>query len=371
MLFLDSRRRASVGAQLLGNTHAAAMRLAVGFGGIHDLIGEARVRLALPRPLPFAVSIEGLADTRSTLDFLGVGQSPDTDPRNRFVRGAATHDALYFEERERLIVDVGARVTEDIEVLVSTSLLRTLVDDTPGGGPASIVRVFEAGSVPGAPVSTPSGCATRAATDAAPATFLPVGVPCPVENRMSYSELAARLDTRASKSRPSPGVLLESYGGITTGLGADPTRFFRIGGRAAGFISIRRRTNILSPKIVIDGIAQPTWAPNVPFTELVNQPDFRGIDSRVDRLSVVYSLDYRWSMVRYVGPRLFIDAAQVGPDMGQMFKAPPRVAGGLGVDLFSDDTELAQAMMSFSTEGIRVLFTFGIPTQFGDRQHRR
>jgi hypothetical protein len=369
-LFLDSSRRPSVGAQLLGSSRFAAMRLAVGFGGIHDLLSEARLRIALPRPLPFVLTVEGLADTRSALQYLGVGQDPDTDPRNHFIRFAPTHEAVYFEERERAIFELGARATNDLEVLLSSSLLRTVLEDTPGGRPASIVRVFQPGSVPGAPVATATTCLSRAPSQVG-TTALPVAVPCPVEGRLSYTELALRFDTRASKGRPSPGVLLEAYGGVTAGLGGDPTNFYRLGGRAAGFISVRRRSNILSPKIAIDGIAAPPTAPPVPFTELVNQPDFRGIDSRVDKISVVYSLDYRWSMIRYLGPRLFIDAAQVGPDMATAFKVVPRVAGGFGVDLFSDDTELAQAMMSFSTEGVRVLFAFGVPTQFGDRQHRR
>ena len=178
-------------------------------------------------------------------------------------------------------------------------------------------------------------------------------------------------DTRASKSRPSPGVLLETYGGVGAGVAGDPTRFFRVGGRAAGFISILRRTNILSPQLVLDGTAKPDSAPALPFTQLVGQPDFRGFDSRVDHISWVASLDYRWSMVRYLGPRLFVDVAEVGPDLGSAFKARPRVAAGFGLDLFSDSTEIAQAMMSFSGEGVRVLLSFGVPTQFGDRQHRR
>src|SRR6185437_4200968 len=62
-LFLDTRRRASVGAELIGNTGWAAMRLGFGFGGVHDLVGEARFRMALPKPLPFVFSVEGMADS--------------------------------------------------------------------------------------------------------------------------------------------------------------------------------------------------------------------------------------------------------------------------------------------------------------------
>ncbi len=359
-LFLDSRRRASAGVQALGALRFTAMRLAVGFGGIHDLVGEARLGVALPKPLPFVISLKGLVDTRSTLDYYGVGQQPNTDPRNLFLKTAVTHDALYFEERERAILNLGARIGADFEWFVSSSVLRSQVADTPGGGPDTITSVFQPGSVTGAPSLTPGGCPNQVA-----------GGSCPVESLISYTELEVRVDTRASKSRPSPGVLAEAYGGAAVGLGDDPSRFYRVGGRAAGFISILRHTNILSTKIIVDGTVRPDGAAPIPFTQLVGQPDFRGIDTRIDNLSLVASLDYRWSMIRYLGPRVFVDMAQVGPNAGALLKAPPRFAGGFGVDLFSNSTELGQAMMSFSTEGVRALLTFGVPTQFGDRQHRR
>jgi hypothetical protein len=166
-------------------------------------------------------------------------------------------------------------------------------------------------------------------------------------------------------------VLVEGYGGAALGVAGDPARFFRVGGRAAGFFSIVRRSNILSLKIVVDGDVVPEGAAPLPFTQLLGQPDFRGMDTRIDHVSVVYSLDYRWSMLPWLGPRIFVDAAQIGPALGATFRVPPRVAAGLGFDLFSDSTELAQSLIAFSNEGVHVLFTFGIPTQFGDRQHRR
>jgi len=368
-LFLDTRRRASAGAQVLGNLGFAAVRLAGGFGGIHDGVGEARVGFALPRPLPFVLSFEGLIDTRSTLDYYGVGQEPGTDPRNLFLRKAATTDGVYFEERIRGLVTLGARIGQDFEWFVSSSILRSLVEDTPGGGPGTITSVFQPGSVAGAPSLSAAGCGVTAAPTVF-RTALPT-TSCPASSLITYTELAVRLDTRASKSRPSPGVLVGAYGGVAAGVGDDPSRFYRLGAQAAGFISVRRTTNILSPKLILDGTVRPAGAAPVPFTQLVGQPEFRGIDSRIDALALVASLDYRWSMIRYLGPRIFLDMAQVGPSMGALLKAPPRFATGFGFDFFSNSTELGQAMMSFSSEGVRVLFTFGVPTQFGDRQHRR
>jgi hypothetical protein len=357
-LFIDTRRRTSAGAQVIASGKESGTRLSFGFGGVHDLLGEARARFGFSKPIPIVLSVDVLADSRSTLDYLGVGQRPDKDARNRFRSDALTREATYYETRVRGIASIGARVASDWEVFLSTSLLKSRVDDTPGGGPSTISRVFEPGTVSGAPTLSPP-CSTRKS-----------GVPCFAESRIVYSELALRLDTRVSPARPSSGVLVETYGGFAHGLGGDETRFYRVGGRAALFVSILRPTNILSPRILIDGMVVPHDAPEPPFTSLVSQPDFRGLDTRRDRVSLVASVDYRWSVVRYLGARVFVDVATVGPDVGAMLNVPVRVAGGFGVDVFSKSTELAQLIVSFSGEGARAYLTFGVPSLFGDRQHR-
>lgn len=357
-LFLDTRRRASAGAQVIASGQESGTRLSFGFGGIHDLLGEARARFGFGKPLPIVLSVDVLADSRSTLDYLGVGQEPDKDARNVFRKDAIARSAVYYETRMRGIASVGARIATDWEVFVSTSLLKSRVDDTPGGGPMTISRVFAPGTVMGAPVLS-STCPTAKS-----------GVACFAESRIVYSELALRLDTRISPARPSAGVLVEGYGGIAHGIGGDPTHFYRTGGRAALFVSILRPTNILSPRILLDGMVVPAGAPEPPFTALVSQPDFRGLDTRRDRVSLVASVDYRFTVVRYLGARLFVDVASVGPDVGAMLDAPKRVAGGFGIDVFSKSTELAQLIVSFSGEGARAYLTFGVPSLFGDRQHR-
>ena len=358
-LLFDTRRRTSVGAQLLAAGYETATRLAFGFGGVHDLVGEARLHLGLPWPLPLGVSVEGLADERSTLEYIGVGQEPDTDPRNHFRGGAATHTALYEEQRVRAIVGAGLRLTRNIEILLSASFTQSRVEDTPGGGPSTISAVFAPGSVPGAPGFTLPSCPDKAGV-----------APCPAESHILYAELALRLDTRATAAKPSPGLLVEGYGGYGLGTGEDPTRLVRVGGRAAVDFPVLRPTKFLSPRFILVGKPSVAGAP-VPFTALTSQPDFRGIDDRLDQLSLVVSLDYRWSIIQYVGARVFLDMATVGPDMGTMLNAPKRFAGGFGVDVYSSSTELAQLMISLSSEGARAFFTFGVPSPFGDRQHRQ
>jgi hypothetical protein len=348
MLFLDTRRRTSVGAQMLASGKDSATKLAVGFGGIHDMIGEARIRYGFKWPVPIAITVEGLTDTRSALDYLGVGQEPEKDARNRFRKDASTREATYYERRVRAIAGVGVRAASSFEIFASASVTRSRVEDTPDGGAATLSRVFVPGSVIGAP---------RIGETSA-------------ESHVLYAELALRFDTRPTRARPSPGYLIEMYGGAAEGTGDDATRFYRMGGRVAAFFPILRPTNILSPKLVLDGMFVPAGA-RVPFTSLVSQPDFRGIDNRLDNVSLVASLDYRWSFNPYVGARLFVDMATVGSDVGVMLDASKRVAAGFGVDVFSKSTELAQMTVSFSSEGARAYFTFGVPSLFGDRQHRR
>ncbi|APR76367.1 Hypothetical protein A7982_01714 [Minicystis rosea] len=357
-LFVDTRRRTSVGAQMIASGRESGTRLSFGFGGVHDWGGEGRVRLGFGWPIPFVISMEGLADQRSTLDYLGVGQEPDKDARNRFRTGALTRQATYYEQRSRVIGSLGARVAPDWEIFLSGSFTRSFVQDTPEGGAATISRVFAPGSVPGAPGMS-AACIKKGA------------ISCGAESHVAYGELALRLDTRPTKARPSAGVLVETYAGVGHAWGDDDTaRFYRVGGRAALFVSIVRPTNILSPKLVLDGMVVPGDR-TPPFTALVSQPDFRGFDNRFDRVSLVASLDYRFSIVRFLGARLFMDLASVGPDVGAMLDAPKRLAGGFGFDVFSSSTELASMVLAFSSEGAVATFTFGVPTFFGDRQHRR
>src|SRR6185503_11808243 len=108
----------------------------------------------------------------------------------------------------------------------------------------------------------------------------------------------------------------------------------------------------------------------VPFTELTGQPEFRGPDNRRDELSIVASIDYRFAVIRYVAVRLFGDLATVAPTVSAINLTHVRPAVGFGIDLFGSDSDIGQLAFSYSPDGERVLLSFGVPTAFGDRQHR-
>ena len=355
-LFLASRQNFSGGVRILARFDPFATSLGVGFGGPNDYNGEARVRYAISRPLPFAVDLEGLYDLRSGLQYRGLGQRPARDCRNRFVAMttdiecvgevrfrtvAAAPTALYMERRARGILSLGVRPGANFEIFASTSFTHSSVEDSPSAGITALSKVFQPGNVAAASGST----------------------------HQFYTEFALRYDTRLTSGRPAAGALLEGYGGLVRGTGIDPSGFVRAGGRAALYLPILRSYNILSPAITLDGLA-PALDPRVPFTALVGQPDFRGFDTRRDYFSAVASIDYRWSLMRYIAARIFIDAAGVAPNPARIFEAPPRIAAGFGIDLFGESALLGQLAFSFSGDGLRLLLSFGLPAGFGDRQHR-
>ncbi len=338
-LFAETGSGFNVGARAIARAKNLGATVRAGFGGTNDMVAESKLRLSFRRPLPFSLSLEAFHDVRSSVGFLGLGQDPESDPRNQFSATAPSRSATYRERRGRFIASGGTRVFSDVELLASTSIARRSVLKPPDEAD-TLSEVFQPNTVPGA--------------DAV--------------SHIVYSEVALRGDTRASRSRPSSGVLVEGYLGQANGVLDTDTRFMRVGGRAAVFMPVLEASNILSPKIALDGLDDLDGA--VPFNEFVNQPDFRGFNNRRDRVSLVMTLDYRWAIARYLAARLFTDAATVAPKVSDLELTNARLVGGFGFDVFSRSSQLGSVRAAFSPEGFLFSFGFGVSSGFGDRQHR-
>jgi hypothetical protein len=323
----------------VGPTNAT---IRAGFGGVDELALETRVRHSWRTPLPMTASFETLYDESSGLEFLGVGQEPEEDARNRFL--GEPREGLYDQQKVRLILALGMRVSDDIELFASQSFTRREINDDEED-PDALTKVFVPGSVP-------------AATG---------------ETRVSYSELALRIDSRETRGMPSPGVSFETYLGTARSFGlADSvyTHLMRWGGQAAVFVPILRRSNILSPKVVLDGM-YPYESGRIAFTELTGQPQYRGHDNRRDRVSLVTSLDYRFAIYRYLAGRVFVDGATVAPAVSDLDITGLRYAVGFGVDISDSDSQVGEFNIAFSGDGLDFALSFGLPDSFGDRQHRK
>lgn len=336
-VFAETGRGANIGARMIAAGRGAVTSVRVGFGGVHDLVAEGRVHVIGKRPLASALSLEAFFDQRSQLAFSGVGQVPGTDPRNHFTNPLRT--GLYRQRRARAIASLGVRPSDDLEIFVASSLLRTHVEDEPGAGIFALSRAFELRDIAAA-----LGTST-----------------------LLYGELSVRLDTRKNRGIPSPGFLVESYGGAARGIQGDAASFLRLGGRAGAFASILRPTNVLSPVLSLDGLVP---IGQVPFTELPDAPEFRGAGERRDQVSLSGTLDYWWIFMRPFAARLFVDGTTLGGSLAKLDFAHPRVAAGFGLAVATRSAELGRLNLAFGTDGVRLTLSLGIDRGFGDRLHR-
>lgn len=330
----------SVGARLIMDLDVVASSLRVGFGGVDSIELEPRVALRFSAPFPSILGFELLYKRDDQLEYAGLGQVPEEDPRNHFRPGHAGRIPEYFEERTRGIITYAIRPHEYVEVAASGSVNRRAVSD--GDAEPSLSDVFDAGTIPGADVERYTSF---------------------------YGELAARFDTRPTRGKPSPGLLAEGYLGPGTTFEEPGTEYLRYGGRVAGFVPVYRTTNIFSPQLIVDGLA-PLGDGELPFSELVHQPDFRGLDTRRDHVSLVGTLEYRWLFVSQLAMRVFFDGALVAPSWDELHFEDTRWATGLMLDMHSDRTQLGRLGFSAGPDGVRALVSVGISSGYGDRQHQ-
>lgn len=352
-VFAETGSGFSVGLRALMDSDDLATSARVGYGGSNDIVLEGRVQVKGTRKLPFLLSLEGLYELQSDLEYFGVGQAPDRDARNAFRPGSPYRVGRFLQRKVRLISSLGLRFAESFELYLSTSLARRQIRDTPGAGPEALSHVFLRGT-PG------PGEGDVSIADDANDTWI------------TYSEVAIRLDSRKSIGGPSPGVLVETYLGGGQSFQGDDVVYMRVGARGAAFIPLYRSTNIVSPRLVIDRLV-PLGGVAVPFYELSRQPDFRGFDTHRDNLSLVVSLDYSWQLVPFMGMRLFADMAAVAPSFAGLtldVLEEARFAVGWGMDLYTSTSALGGLAISASPEGARVLINLGVPVRYGDRQHR-
>lgn len=340
-LFVETAGDLSVGTRLLARADNFGSTVRVGFGGRSELVAESRLRATITEPRPIVIGIELLHDARGSRGYLGVGQEPRSDPRNRYRTDATEFEARYSEVRERFISSIGIRPLDDVELFVSSSITSRHVEDASEAGAQALSQVFQLDSLSGG-----------------------VGV-----RRINYNEVALNVDTRRGRNGAYPGLQLEVYGGHAVGIPPTATSFLRTGGRIATHIEVYRRSNILSPRLVLDTM-RPVGDFSIPWGELTQQPDFRGFNTRRDRTSLVASLDYRWTIMRYLAAKLFVDMAQVSPDLPNLREQTPRYAGGLGLAVFTRSGSLGSLTTMFSPEGYKLTLTFGVSGGFGDRQHR-
>ncbi len=340
--FVETGFSPNVGARMIASIDNFASTLRAGYGGPDTTVVESRLRLTGGHPTPTVLSVEWLQDRRTDLGFMGLGPAPEEDSRNHFRQGTTFRSGSYRERRQRVILGLGVRAAPDLELMFSNSIKARHVDDAPDAGAAGLSDVFEDESIPGAGETT----------------------------RMTYTEAALRVDTRVSRGAPATGAMVEAYAGLYNGMREEDADAFGAGARWAAYIPVYRVTNILSPRIAIDTI-MPLGDVPLPFNDYLTASDFRGFDGRRDQVAMVASLDYRWTVMKFIAARIFGDATNVAPDVPSLGLEHARYAWGFGFDLHSSSAQLGRVAAAFSEGDVRLFFSLGVaPSGFGDRQHR-
>jgi hypothetical protein len=339
--FFETGLNPNVGARMVASVDRFASTLRVGYGGQDKNLAESRLRWVFQGETPFVLTTEGYYE-RAVGGFAGFGPQPERDARNAFRVDQPLRSASFVESRQRAITSLGRRLAANVEVIVSTSVQIRRIEESPEAGAATFGRVFDRRRVPGAVTPT----------------------------ARTYNELTLRVDTRENRGTPVPGQLLEGYVGISHGIRYTPNDHGTVGLRAASFLAVVRPTNILSPRLAVDAVVPFGEAP-IGFREARAGNEFRGFDGRVDNISVVASLDYRWAIARYVAARLFVDSTTVTPTLKDLDLRTLRYAVGGGIDLHTSTTEVGRIAVALGEGSARFLFSYGLPPAgFGDRQHR-
>ncbi|MGZ3420141.1 MAG: hypothetical protein ACXWUG_08190 [Polyangiales bacterium] len=334
--------RPDLGARLTAQAGAFGSMLRTSIVGRDSFLTESRLLLGFGREGHSQLMVEWYQQRNGDLAFAGVGPDPLRDPRNAYLPGREGVAAMFLEKRQRFIVNLAHRVSNDLEVLLSSSLQRREIDDPRAAGTGTIAQTFAPGSVAGA-----YGTSDRV-----------------------YTEAAARLDTRAVRGPPVAGLLLEGYLGASSDIHGTYSSAMHAGARAAWFVSVVRKTNILSPRLSFD-VVDPSDRGALPFREYAYASGFHGPDGRVDLAAVLASIDYRWQLVPYVAARLFVDATTVAPSITALRVDHLAWAVGAGVDFHSSTTQIGRIGLAYSAKSIQLVFVYGLSDQgFGDRQHR-
>lgn len=339
--FAETGLNPNIGLRMISSVGRFGATIRAGYGGPDALVVDNRMRWTPSSTVPLVLGSEWFYDRRTDLSYPGLGPDPTNDPRNTFRHDSLRVPAAYRESRERWIVSAGLRLNASWELLASTSYKSRFVDAAPGSS-APIDLVFVPDSLPG----------------------------LEGRSRVTYTELASRMDTRESRGGPSEGTLVETYSGIYQEVDGKGFQGVGSGVRAAWFIPIVRVTNIIAPRIAIDTVFPLSSAP-MTFGDYLTPSDFRGFDSRRDHVTIVGSLDYRWTLMRFVSALLFQDVATVAPNLHSVSLNELHLASGFGLELHSSKTSLGRIAGAYSEGDYRIMLSIGVaPSGFGDRQHR-
>jgi hypothetical protein len=274
--------------------------------------------------------------------FFGLGSEPANDPRSPLVPGAKGEFGRYAQRYDSASLVAGMRTPLGIEVYYETSYRRRTIQDLPESA-EGLGYLFDLTALPG------------------------LG-----GGRQWYNELSARYDTRRYRGVAGPGLTVASYVGLSSGMGADQSRFGRAGGELLLPLPVFRSTRLLVPMLSVDHV----WnrEPGVPlsFADYPRHLTFRGVGGRrtilrTDEWVLVPSLEYRWPLTYRTQALIFGDMLVVGRSLGDLRASGAPWAVGVAFEMHNQFRSLARVLVAGGSEGIRIGIELSPPVKSNDR----
>ena len=278
-----------------------------------------------------------------SLRFFGLGRDPAHDPRAPQVPGATSEFGRYEQRYDSASIVAGIRTPPGVEIYYETNYRRRTISDLPESD-EPLGQIFDLAALP--------GLGTR---------------------KQWYNELSARYDTRRYRGLGGgPGLTLASYGGLSSGVGGDLSRFGRAGGELFLHLPVFRGNRLIVPKISVDHVwnRQPDVA--LSFADYPRHLTFRGVNDRrtilrTDNWVLVPSLEYQWPLTYRTQARVFCDLLVVGQTLGQVRASGSPWAAGLALEGHSPFRTLARLILAGGSEGFRVAIELSPPVKTNDR----
>jgi hypothetical protein len=278
-----------------------------------------------------------------SLRFFGLGADPAHDARAPLVAGADPATFGRYQQRyDSASMVAGVRTPPGIELYFETNYRRREIQDLPESD-ESLGQLFDLTALP--------GLGTR---------------------KQWYNELSARYDTRRYRGVAGLGLTVAAYGGLSSGIGEDESRFGRGGGELLLHLPVYRSNRLLVPKLSLDHV----WnrRPEVPlsFADYPRHLTFRGVSGRrtilrTDDWVLVPSLEYEWPLTYRTQAQVFCDLLVVGRTLGEVRTSGAPWAVGLSLEMHSQFRSLARLLFAGGSEGFRVGIELKPPVKTNDR----
>lgn len=268
------------------------------------------------------------------LEFYGFGNNPRADQRSHFLTAPRAEYGVYFQRWWTINFTAGLRLNEHWEFFWNSGLVNYHLNDAFEGANA-FSRTFDLNYFPA------------------------FKQPLHSLNHV----LTVRYDSRPRNRYLARGNKIEGALGLSRGTGDNPRRTIQAGFDFLSSFSVIQKNRLLLPRMVFETVMNLTPEFPLAITSYPGQNAFRGVSHRkrlrVDRYSLVPSLEYQWPLSFNLSGHLFLDYLIVTHSLKQISVTGQPWALGLALDFHGVDAELVWLQMTYGSEGFRGLLNIG------------